>query len=142
MWLRGGLPRADRGDLLGVTTAEPRLAGPPPGRRGGTGERPGSPPFPRPELVLRALLRRGYAQGGRAERYWGVLGMGGRTHRATWAPHAAREVRGLQREGRGRGLAGVPAATGPYSPVEERLEAPYRGGCRRWRWNPSDSGLP
>ena len=104
MWLRGGLPRADRGDLLGVTTAEPRLSGPPPGRRGGTGKRCGPTPFPRPQLVLRALLRRGYAQGGRAERSWGGLGMGGHTYRATWAPHAAREVRG-RAKGRARARA-------------------------------------
>ena len=120
MGLSGGLPRADRSGFYVATTAEPRCQRRSPGRGGGTGERPGSPPFPRPELVLWALLRRGYAQGGRAERSWGVLGMGGHTYRATWAPHAATRCAGVQREGRGRGQAVAPAATGPY-------------GIARWR---------
>ena len=88
MGLRGGMPRADRGGLFEATEAEPRSRPRSPGRGGGTGERCGSPPFPRPQLVLWALLRREHAQGGRAGRYWGVLGMGGRAYRATWAPHA------------------------------------------------------
>ena len=104
MWLRG-VPRADRGDTLGrATEAEPRWERRSPGRRGGTGKRPGPTPFPRHQLVLWALLRRGQAHTGRGGRYWGVLGMGGRAYRATWAPHAATEVRG-RAKGRARARA-------------------------------------
>ena len=43
--------------------------------------------------------------GTRGEMYWGVLGMGGHTHRATWAPHAAMKVYG-RAKGRPRARAG------------------------------------
>ena len=38
----------------------------------------------------------------------------------------------MQRVGRVRGQAGVPAATEPSRQVKEPLKAPCRGGCR-WR---------